>query len=280
MIKFCSLFSGSSGNCIFLGTEHTKILIDAGVNAKHIAQGLCAIGENPDAIDGILITHEHADHIQGAGVFARRHHANIYANQETWRSMDKTIGPLFREQRQIYSPSGGGSFQIGDICIRSFSIPHDAADPVAYTCYAEDRQISVVTDIGSITNDIRANTHGSDALVLEANHDVEMLMTGTYPWPLKKRIRGNQGHLSNDDAGAFATELAQDGTKCIFLGHLSQENNRPKLAEQTVCQQLYTQGFSVVNGSGTVDPDIFRTSAPLLHVSVAGQYKRSEVAIL
>lgn len=273
MIKFCSLFSGSSGNCIFLGTEHTKILIDAGMNAKHIARELCAIGENPDAIDGILITHEHADHIQGAGVFARRHHANIYANQETWRSMDKTIGPLFQAQRRIYSPSGGGDFQIGDICIHSFSIPHDAADPVAYTCYTEDRQISVVTDIGSITDEIKANTHGSDALVLEANHDVEMLMTGTYPWPLKQRIRGSKGHLSNEEAASFALELAKDGTKIIFLGHLSQQNNTPEQALSTVSEALYTHGFGILS-----EPDV--VSGPFVHLSVATQYQQSEVAIL
>lgn len=280
MIKFCSLFSGSSGNCIFLGTDRTKLLIDAGVSAKRIEQALRSIDEDPQDIDAILITHEHSDHTQGAGIYARRHRTAVYANESTWNAMVRAIGPHMDSQHQVCASTGGSDFQIGDIQVHSFVIPHDATDPVAYTFYIKDRKITVATDMGYITEEVRANVRGSDALLLESNHDTDMLMTGSYPWPLKKRIGGEQGHLCNEDAAAFVAELAQDGTKCIFLGHLSQENNRPALALETASQQLYAHGFSIVGGSDTVDPDIFRTSAPLVHLSVASRNTRSEVAIL
>ncbi|MBR5280564.1 MAG: MBL fold metallo-hydrolase, partial [Clostridia bacterium] len=165
MIKFCSLYSGSQGNCIFLGTDHTKILIDAGVNAKHIQQGLQAIGENPKAINAILLTHEHKDHIQGAGVFARRYQVPIYATHKTWQAITSCIGPLFNTQRCEIDPHDR-PLQFNDLQIQSFSISHDAADPVAYTIFAEDRQISIVTDLGLISPEIRAFVHGSDAILL------------------------------------------------------------------------------------------------------------------
>lgn len=272
MIKFCSLYSGSQGNCIFLGTDRTKILIDAGVNAKHIEQGLQAIGENPKEISAILLTHEHKDHIQGTGVFARRYRTPIYATHKTWEASVSCIGPVFDQQRCGFNPAEG-SLQLGDFQIQSFSISHDAADPVAYTFFAGDRQISIVTDLGLISPEIRAYVHGSDAVLLESNHDKEMLMKGPYPWPLKQRIRGTQGHLSNDDAATFASELARDGTKIIFLGHLSQQNNTPELAWATASEQLYTHGFSILS-----EPEM--VSGPLVHLSVATQHKHSEVAIL
>ena len=273
MIKFCSLYSGSQGNCIFLGTERTKILIDAGVNAKHIEQGLRAIGENPKEINAILITHEHADHIQGAGVFARRHQTPIYANNPTWESMYSCIGPHFDWQHKVIGGETGAVSAIGDIDVQSFAISHDAALPIAYTFFAEDRQISVVTDTGMISQEICTYVHGSDAVLLEANHDQKMLMNGPYRWPLKQRIRGPKGHLNNDEAANFALELARDGTKLIFLGHLSQQNNTPEQAFNTVSEKLYTHGFSILR-----EPDI--TPGPFVHLSVATQYKQSEVAIL
>ncbi len=273
MIKFCSLYSGSHGNCIFLGTDRTKILIDAGMNAKHIEQGLQAIGENPKDINAILITHEHADHIQGAGVYARRHQTPIYANAATWEAMMPCIGPHFDWQRKMVPSDAGAMFAIGDIGIQSFSISHDAAAPVAYTFFSEDRQVSIVTDLGYVSQEVRTFVRGSDAVLLESNHDKEMLMNGPYRWPLKQRIRGPQGHLSNEDAAEFALELAKDGTKIIFLGHLSQQNNTPELALTTVSEQLYTHGFGILN-----EPDI--VPGPFVHLSVASQYKQSEVAIL
>ena len=271
-MKFCSLYSGSHGNCIFLGTDHTKILIDAGMNAKHIENALAAIGENPKEISTILLTHEHMDHIQGAGVFARKHKTPIYATFATWEAAAPCIGPLVEQQRFGFNPSDG-LFQIGDFQVQSFSISHDAADPVAYTFYAADRQISIVTDLGFVSQEIRTFVHGSDAVLLESNHDKEMLTKGPYPWPLKQRVRGPQGHLSNEEAAEFALELVQDGTKIIFLGHLSQNNNTPELALSATCEKLYAHGFGILNA-----PEI--VSGPFVHVSVASQDRQSEVAIL
>lgn len=272
MIKFCSLYSGSQGNCIFLGTDRTKILIDAGVNAKHIEQGLHAIGENPKDISAVLLTHEHKDHIKGTGVFARRYRTPIYATASTWNAAAPDIGPLLDSQRCCFE-TADGSFQIGDFQIQSFSISHDAADPVAYTIYVGNRQISIVTDFGFVSPEIRTFVHGSDAILLESNHDREMLTKGPYPWPLKQRIRGPQGHLSNEDAAEFALELVQDGTKIIFLGHLSQQNNTPELALSATCEKLYAHGFGILDAPEMV-------SGPFVHVSVASQDRHSEVAIL
>lgn len=272
MIKFCSLYSGSQGNCIFLGTDRTKILIDAGMNAKQIEQGLHAIGENPKEINAILLTHEHKDHIQGAGVFARRHQTPIFATRETWSAISSCVGSVFDRQRCILNTTQG-LLQIGDLQVQSFSISHDSVDPVAYTFYTGERQISVVTDLGCISPEIQAHVHGSDAVLLESNHDRDMLMNGPYPWPLKQRIRGSHGHLSNEDAAEFALELAKDGTKIIFLGHLSQQNNTPDLALSTTRDKLYTHGFGILD-----EPDI--VAGPFVHLSVAPQHKHSEVAIL
>lgn len=272
MIKFCSLYSGSQGNCIFLGNDRTKILLDAGVNAKHIEQGLRAIGEDSKAISAILLTHEHKDHIQGAGVFARRYQIPIYTTARTWAAIIPCAGPLFETQRCVIDPSKG-SLQLGDFQIQPFTVSHDAAHPVAYTIFTGDRQISVVTDLGYISPEVRTFVHGSDAILLESNHDLDMLEQGPYPWPLKQRIRGPKGHLSNDDAADFALELARDGTKIIFLGHLSQQNNTPALALGTAQEKLYAHGFGILN-----EPEI--VPGPFVHLSVATQDKHSEVAIL
>lgn len=269
MIKFCSLFSGSSGNCIFIGTDRAKILIDAGVSASRIEAGLRALDEDPDAIDAILITHEHSDHTRGAGIFARRHRCAVFANAGTWEAMRADIGDLDASLRVVTAKAGGADFSIGDLQICSFPISHDAADPVAYTFYTRDRQISVVTDLGVVSDAVRACVMGSDAVLLESNHDLTMLQNGPYTWPLKKRILSDRGHLCNDAAADLAAELAQDGTKCILLGHLSRENNLPELAFRTTRDALYERGFRLNVPERTVSPDIFRLREPTVHLSVA-----------
>ncbi|MFR1519364.1 MAG: MBL fold metallo-hydrolase [Clostridia bacterium] len=227
MIKFCSLYSGSSGNSIYIGTERTHLLIDAGVSGIRIAGALREISVDPEQIDGILITHEHSDHIKGAGIFSRKFDVPVYAREKTWNAMRKDLGQIKEENIKIIEQE---YFTVGDIDICNYPIPHDAADPVAYTFYGYNRKISVATDIGCVTETIHKNVMGSDLVLLESNHDIEMLKNGKYPWPLKKRILSDHGHLSNDCAAALVTELAQRGTKHIYLGHLSQENNYPELA--------------------------------------------------
>ena len=236
MIKVCSLFSGSSGNSIFISSGDTSLLVDAGVSGRRIEEALSEIGESIDTISGIIITHEHSDHITGAGILSRRHKIPIYTNKETWDAMRRFTGKLAPALTQIIEP--GQLFRIGDIDISSFPIPHDAACPVGYNFFIEDKKITVATDIGHISDDLLTYLEKSFMILLESNHDIEMLKTGRYPWPLKKRILGDYGHLCNEITGKTVAHLAEGGTKFFLLGHLSKENNFPELAYQTVYNAL------------------------------------------
>ncbi len=236
MIKFCSLFSGSSGNCIFIGTDNVKILIDAGVSGSRIATALQEIGENPQDLSAIFVTHEHSDHVASIGIISRRYNVPIYATEKTWAAMGKGPGKLLPENKKVISV--GEILDMADVRVKNFSISHDAADPVAYTFTCGDKKVSVATDMGYVSDTVRENVMGSDLVLLESNHDVDMLKAGPYPYPLKQRILGQRGHLSNVAAADFLTELALNGTQQIFLGHLSQENNTPECAFETACQML------------------------------------------
>lgn len=236
MIKFCSLFSGSSGNALFIRTGQTKILIDAGLSAKKIINALCSIGETSGELSAILVTHEHSDHIKGAGILSRKFKTPVYANKNTWEAMEQCIGPIDVNNRMCFET--GCDFAIGDILIKAFSIPHDASDPVGFNFFAEGKKITIATDIGHINKELLAHLEESELLLIESNHDVEMLKVGPYPWHLKKRILGEKGHLSNDMAGKVVTYLAEKGTRRFMLGHLSRENNFPELAYQTVSNAL------------------------------------------
>jgi len=237
MIKFCSLYSGSSGNSLFISSGNTRLLVEAGLSGKKIIEALCSIGEKPSEINAILVSHEHIDHIKGAGILSRRFNLPIYASEGTWRAMERMIGPVLESNKVIFSSYR--PFQIGDITVTPFPIPHDANEPVGYSFYASGKKVTIATDIGHISMDLLNNFTDSDLLLLESNHDVEMLKIGPYPWPLKKRIASEHGHLSNDAAGEVVAYLAQKGTKNFILGHLSKENNFPELAYQTVCNVLY-----------------------------------------
>jgi len=236
MIKFCSLFSGSSGNCLFISDGKTKILIDSGLSGKRIIEALVAIGENPSKISAILVTHEHSDHIRGAGILSRKFDIPIYANENTWSAMEKELGPVNIKNKMCFCNCE--EFEIGNIFIKAFPIPHDAVDPVGFNFFLDDKKITTATDIGHMTNKLLSYLMGSDLLFIESNHDVEMLKVGPYPWPLKKRILGERGHLSNEMAGKVVAYLAKNGTRKFLLGHLSKENNFPELAYQTVCNAL------------------------------------------
>lgn len=242
-MKFCSLYSGSSGNCIFVGNEDTKILIDAGVSGARIENALHEIGEEACNIQAILITHEHQDHIAGAGTLSRRFNIPLYAASGTWDKInsDKLLTKIQSENK--VSISAGRSFNVGSLSVSPFNIPHDAANPVAYSMKSAGRKISVVTDMGFVTDEIRANVAGSNIVMLEANHDIEMLKHGPHPWHLKNRILSRSGHLSNDYAADFAVTLAMQGTKFFVLGHLSDKNNLPSLAYDTVKLSLEKNGF-------------------------------------
>ncbi len=242
-VEFCTLVSGSSGNSTYIGTKHTRILIDAGVSGKKLEEGLAELKLTGEDIDGLFITHEHLDHIKGAGVFSRRFHVPIYATYETWLAMEDTLGKIAPSNRRyVYL---GENCLINDICVNPFSIPHDAADPVGFNVFAEGKKVTLATDIGHITEEIRERIAKSEILLLEANHDVDMLQKGGYPWHLKKRILSDVGHLSNETAGEFLSSVVDGKMKHVFLGHLSQENNEPHLAFDTVDQILQKHKIKV-----------------------------------
>ena len=236
MIKFCSLYSGSSGNSLFISDGTTRILIDAGLSAKKIILALHSIGEKPEDISAVLISHEHVDHTRGVGIISRKFKTSIYANENTWNSMENDIGPVLAENKVCFNT--GEAFSIGEITVKAFPIPHDASEPVGFNFFLQDKKITTATDIGHINDEVLGYLEDSDILLLESNHDVEMLKVGPYPYPLKRRILSEIGHLSNEVAGEVIAHMAEKGTKIFFLGHLSKENNFPELAYQTTFNAL------------------------------------------
>ncbi len=232
MVKFVSLVSGSSGNATFLSDNKTKILVDCGMSGKALEKSLSDIGERASEISALLITHEHIDHVKGAGIISRRYNIPIYTTTGTHNAMD--IGKVADENIRIVSDD----FEIGSIGVKAFSIPHDAAEPVGYSFFTGGEKVSVATDIGHMTDELMKSLRGSNRILLESNHDVEMLRLGSYPYSLKQRILGANGHLSNDTAAEVAAVLANNGTHSIMLGHLSEENNYPQIAYNTVLNRL------------------------------------------
>jgi len=240
-MQFCSIYSGSSGNCLYVGTERTKLLIDAGLTGKKIESGLKEIDVNPNEIKGILITHEHDDHIKAAGILSRRYNIPIFANTNTWNAIYGAIGEVKLHNIKVFQ--GFDGFEIGDIFIKPFKIPHDAVDPVGYSFHHENKKISVATDIGYASDEVKNNIKDSDFILLESNHDVEMLKVGPYPYYLKRRVLSDKGHLSNEDCGKTIVEIINNRLKKVMLGHLSKTNNYPELALRTVVSVLEMNGI-------------------------------------
>ncbi len=249
-LEFYTIASGSSGNSTYIGSQHTRILIDAGVSGKRITDSLESLGLQGEQIDALFITHEHTDHIKGAGVFSRKFHVPIYATEETWHNMESSLGKIAPHNKRFVYPDE--MCIINDLCIRPFSIPHDTPNPVGYSVFAEQKKVTVATDIGHITENLKENITDSDVLLLEANHDERLVEQGKYPWSLKQRILGENGHLSNKNAGKLLTEILTGKTQYIFLGHLSQENNRPYLAYETV-QDILEQNQIKLGGRLKMD---------------------------
>lgn len=233
-MELCSIASGSSGNCIYAGSDRVHLLIDAGISKKKIEEGLNGIGLKADELDGILVTHEHLDHIKGLGVMARRYGIPMYATGGTIRAAlsCKQIGEV---DSSLFCPiRADEDFQIGDMTIHPISTYHDAAEPVAFVLKNGTHAMGVITDLGKYDDAIVDSLQNLDVLLLEANHDVNMLQVGVYPYYLKQRILGDLGHLSNEASGRLLCEVLHDGMKKIVLGHLSKENNYPQLAYETV----------------------------------------------
>lgn len=236
MLNFCSLYSGSSGNSLFVETPNTKILIDAGVSCKKIETALNDININPSSLNGILVTHEHIDHVQALGTLSRKYDLPVFVNQETLDAMPKQRDKISDKNIKIFNVND--NFEIGDLKIHPFSIPHDAANPCGFSLYKDDKKISIATDIGHMTNSILKNLEESLFVLLEANYDPEVLRCTSYPFSLKTRIAGPTGHLSNEMAGKTISYLLKSGLKNAMLGHLSKESNFPELAYQTVVDEL------------------------------------------
>lgn len=241
-MKICTLASSSSGNCTLISQGDTHILVDAGISMRRITASLSQLGISPGDLQGILVTHEHSDHIGGVKMLVKHHGVNVFAPQGVAQALCGII-PEARENITYFS--AGTEFMLGEIAVSSFLTPHDTPESVGYKFEAGRRRLVFTTDIGCITQTILDAAQGADMAVIEANHDVRMLKTGMYPAYLKRRVLSERGHLSNDASGHLAARLAVSGTKRIVLAHLSKENNTPRLAWDTVSAALQKQGVAV-----------------------------------
>lgn len=234
MMRICSMASSSSGNCIYVGSSSTHILIDSGISGKRIKSGLEAIGIEPSDIDGIVITHEHSDHIKGLGVVSRKYRIPVFATEPAWKKIISSglTGEIDRSLFNVIRPDCG--FSINDLTVHPFATSHDAAQPVCYTFTNGEKKISVATDLGCYDSYITDKLEGSNVLFVEANHDIEMLKNGNYPYYLKKRILSDIGHLSNETSGKLISEVCHENLQYVILGHLSRENNHPEVAYRSV----------------------------------------------
>jgi phosphoribosyl 1,2-cyclic phosphodiesterase len=256
MVKICALFSGSSGNSTFLSCRDasrfesfsgiqklsgTSLLVDAGMNGKQMQMAMQSIGETLDEVSGILLTHEHIDHMRGIGVILRRYQIPLFLNEKTYRSiMNMDIGKI--PERLIRVIESGKTFEVGDFLINGLRTPHDSADSMGYKITYREQHISVFTDLGQIDDTILDFVTGSQIVFIESNYDTKMLWEGSYPYFLKRRIDGQTGHLSNDDCARTVRTLLERGSERFILSHLSQENNRPSVAMATTLSCLGEQG--------------------------------------
>lgn len=233
-MRLCSIASGSSGNCIYVGSDTTHILVDVGISGKRTKEGLEQLGVKPEELDGIFITHEHSDHICGLGVLARKYGIPVYATAGTTKAMKETsalgkVDPcIFQEIK------ADEKVIVKDMILNPMRISHDSAEPVAYRVIHGKQRLGILTDLGCYDDYTVECLRGMNAVLLEANHDVNMLQVGPYPYYLKRRILGDRGHLSNERSGQLLNEILHDELQMVILGHLSKENNLPELAYETV----------------------------------------------
>lgn len=233
-MRLCSIASGSSGNCIYVGSDTTHILVDVGISGKRTKEGLENIGVKAEELDGIFITHEHTDHISGLGVLARRYGIPIYGTKGTLEAIRCTSSVGQIEETLFQEIEADTKIRVKDLMLNPMKISHDAAEPVAYRICHGKQKLGIITDLGCYNDYTVECLRGMNALLLEANHDVNMLQVGPYPYYLKKRILGERGHLSNELSGQLLSKILNDNMQTIILGHLSKENNMPELAYETV----------------------------------------------
>jgi len=242
MLKFCSLYSGSSGNSLFVETASTKLLIDVGVSVKKIVNALNSINVNIEDIDAILITHEHVDHVMSLGSISKKYNIPVYANLNTWSKLSKHKDKINDKNVKFFNVSQ--DFFIKDIKIFPFNVPHDAIDPCGFNLFNGDSKISIATDLGHVSPYIFSCLENSSFIMLESNYEPEILKMCSYPYNLKRRIAGPNGHLANSTAGQIVSKLINTGLKSVMLGHLSKESNFPELAYDSVLNELKINNFS------------------------------------
>ncbi|WP_226038500.1 MBL fold metallo-hydrolase [Aquibacillus saliphilus] len=252
-LSFSVLASGSSGNAFYIATETERILVDAGLSGKEIERLFAEVQINPASLTKILVTHEHSDHIKGLGIIARKYRLPIYANQKTWKAMEGSIGKLELDQKFLFNTEETKSF--GDLDVETFGVSHDAAEPMFYTFHHQGKKVSLVTDLGYVSERIKKTVENSDALIFESNHDVSMLRMGRYPWSVKRRILGDSGHVSNEDCALALSEIIGNSTKRIYLAHLSKDNNMKELARMSVENHLNDHGFTIGSNLQIHDTD-------------------------
>lgn len=257
-MKISVLASGSTGNVTYIETPEHKVLLDAGLSGKKIAELMASINRDIKDVDTLLVTHEHSDHRQSVGVLARKYGLDVYANAGTWGAMDGKIGKVPMGQKNIFPANTVMS--LGDLDIESFSVSHDAAEPQFYVFHHRDRAFAVLTDSGYVSEHIEGTIKDADAYLLECNHDVEMLQNGEYSWPLKQRIMGDRGHLSNEDGANAMLDIIGRRTKNVFLGHRSQHNNLKSLAHLTVSSILTEHEMGVGHDFNLFDTEAEKAS--------------------
>ena len=240
-LEFTVLASGSTGNATIIKGRDKTVMIDAGLSAKKLEELLKLQGMSGHHIDALLVTHEHSDHIKGLGAFARKFDLPIYANSPTWDAMERHVGKVDAAKRNIFET--GESLSFGSMEVMTYPISHDAAEPVAYTFLEDGEKLGVATDLGYMSDKVKNCIIDSDVLVLESNHDTEMLRMGKYPWNIKRRILSDVGHLSNIAAGEAILEVKTDRTKRIYLAHLSKEHNQMQLAMLTINSIFESNGI-------------------------------------
>ena len=251
-MNLASIASGSSGNCIYVGNEKSHFLIDAGISRKRIVEGLTQMEVAPETIQGIFVTHEHMDHISGLGVFLRKYPVPVFATAKTIDEILSTssLGKVDKNLFESITPDN--PIYMDGIKVEASRILHDAADPVCYTVSDTESKVGVATDFGTYDEYLVEKLQGCESLLVESNHDLNMLMVGPYPYPLKKRIMGNKGHLSNERAGQFLSKVIGEECKHIFLGHLSKENNYGELAYETVKVELLLHNIDLDKANFTL----------------------------
>ena len=235
------LASGSSGNSIYLRSSNTSLLIDAGLSGGEITSRLEAVGVDPSSLEAVVVTHEHTDHLSGAGIVSRRYGFPLLITPRTYRAGLRKLGKV---SQPVYYTSGN-AFRVRDLTLEPFTVPHDAVDPVGLVVSDGCVRVGIVTDLGYVTNLVREKLRGCNCLVLESNHDPELLRVGPYPWELKRRVGGRHGHLSNNESASLLSELVHDGLQLVILAHISQKNNRYELADLTARNVLEKTGYPV-----------------------------------